>query len=283
MRSIKTAVALALALTFVVTETAESQSSWERRRETAAPPLVAFHSTAVANLPTAETLQKDTWQFEISHRFLPPFSDGSDAFFGLDGPVYYRLGLGYAPTSQLMITIARSNLEDNLDLQLKYKLISFGSSRTPVLVAVQGGAAWNSQVTRDLESDGRKAQYYAQLIANIRFSKTFAFGVIPTYLYNFAIYSEEVEHALTVGLVGQVNITNLLSIIGEWSIQKSGFHFPYDAATFGIELETGGHFFKIIATNSTRINPSQYTAGADEPFEPDNWRLGFCITRLLKF
>ena len=44
-----------------------------------------FHSVQSANLPTAETLAEDTWLFEISHRFLPPVSDGASALWGLDG------------------------------------------------------------------------------------------------------------------------------------------------------------------------------------------------------
>ena len=55
----------------------------------------------------------------------------------------------------------------------------------------------------------------------------------------------------------------------------------HDAGALGIELETGGHFFKIVVTNSIRLNQAQYLAGAFSPFEPGEWRLGFNITRLL--
>jgi hypothetical protein len=36
-------------------------------------------------------------------------------------------------------------------------------------------------------------------------------------------------------------------------------------------------------TNSLRTNPSQFLVGSEYAFEPDEWRLGFAITRLLRF
>ena len=59
--------------------------------------------------------------------------------------------------------------------------------------------------------------------------------------------------------------------------------FDYDAAACGIELETGGHVFKILLTNSVFLNPSQYLVGAEHRFKADEWRLGFNVTRILRF
>ncbi|MCK5653208.1 MAG: hypothetical protein KAJ42_17605, partial [Gemmatimonadetes bacterium] len=102
-------------------------------------------------------------------------------------------------------------------------------------------------------------------------------------LHNSVIDSEEVENSFSVGLYGQLYLTNVLSLAGEWNVSDPIAEFDYDAAAFGIELETGGHFFKILLTNSVFLNPSQYLVGAESPFEADEWRLGFNITRVLRF
>ena len=65
---------------------------FQRQEELTELPVTVFHSTQTANLPTAESLEAGEWLVEISHRFLPPVSDGSDSFWGLDGPIYNRLG-----------------------------------------------------------------------------------------------------------------------------------------------------------------------------------------------
>ena len=43
----------------------EQPRQWERRSEATQPPLTAFHSTQLINLPTAETLAGGEWQIAI--------------------------------------------------------------------------------------------------------------------------------------------------------------------------------------------------------------------------
>ena len=107
------------ALTVLIASTASAQDTgvgWQRASPPTQPPLRLFHSTQAISLPTAETLGKNVLQFEISHRFYPRFSDGFDYLYGLDGPVLMRLGLGYAPTDRMVITLARSNFGGNVDV-----------------------------------------------------------------------------------------------------------------------------------------------------------------------
>ena len=261
----------------------EPVRQWERRREATEPPPTAFHATDVIGLPTAETLARGEWQFEIYHRFLPAFSEGADAFWGLDGPVNMRLGLGYAPSDRVLVTIARSNLQDNLDLRLKWRALESRAGSVPLLVAIQGGAGWSTDVPDRDATDRGNVQYYGQLILNVAPSERLALGVVPSFLHNVLLDDDDLVSDLYWGLTGQVFLTDVFSVNAEWNVGKSRGEFSHDAGAFGIEMETGGHFFKIFVTNSVRLNPSQYLVGTDFDFSPDNWRLGFAITRLLRF
>lgn len=261
----------------------ERPRQWERSSEATRPPLVAFHSTQVVALPTAETLSKGEWQFEISHRFLPPVSDGSDALWGLDGPVNMRLGLGYAPSDRVLVTLARSNLLDNLDLQLKWRALELEAGPLPVLMALQAGAAWSSDVPERESGNKGNFQYYGQLVLNTLVADRLALGIVPSYLYNVLLEEVDPVHELYWGLYGQLFLSEVFSVNAEWNLGKGQEEFPNDAGAFGVELETGGHFFKIFLTNSVRLNPAQYLLGTDFTFDPDQWRLGFAITRLLRF
>ncbi len=261
----------------------EQPARFERRMEATQPPLTVFHSTQAINLPTAETLSKGEWQFEIAHRFLPAVSEGSDAFWGLDGPANMRLGLGYAPLDQLMITLARSNLMDNWDLRAKAKVFEHGEGPLPLLVAVQGGVSWSSEVPERDSGDPGNFQYYGQLIVNTKVGDRIAVGVVPSYLYNVLLDRIDPVQDLFWGFYGQLFLTDILSLNGEWASGDNGAELDHDAGSFGIELETGGHFFKVFLTNSVRLNPSQFLVGTDFNFEPGEWRLGFAITRLLRF
>lgn len=261
----------------------EARVAWSRGPRAAVDAPRVFHATAAVNLPTAETLQRGFYQFEISHRFLPPFSGGVDQLWGLDGPVHIRLGFGYGITDRVLVTLARSNLHDNVDLQLKYGGIGSSAGSVPLRLAFVGGAAWNTDVPGQSGTRSRDFQLYAQAVLNAGPASGWAVGVVPTFLYNPYLEGDKAERALTLGLYGQRYLGRLLSLLAEWNIAEARYTYRHDGFAFGIELETGGHFFKIVATNSEALNPSQYVIGTYDSAAPENWRLGFNITRLLKF
>lgn len=261
----------------------EPTTRWQRRGEATQPPLTVFHSTQAINLPTAETLAGGEWQFEISHRFRPAVSDGAEALWGLDGPVNMRLGLGYAPTNRLLLTVARSNLLDNWDLQAKMQALEFEAGPLPVLLALQAGAAWSSDVPERDSGDPGNFQYYGQLIVNTLVGDRLALGLVPSFVYNVLLDRIDPVQDLYWGVYGQLFVTDIFSLNAEWNLGENRAELGHDPGAFGVELETGGHFFKVFLTNSVRLNPSQYLVGTDFAFDPDEWRLGFSITRLLHF
>jgi hypothetical protein len=110
-----------------------------------------------------------------------------------------------------------------------------------------------------------------------------AIGLVPSYLHNVTLDVIDREWALGWGLNGQFFLTDVLSVVGEWRLGDEWLDTPFDPGAFGVELETGGHFFKLFLTNSLRLNPSQFLAGSEYEFEPGEWRLGFAITRLFRF
>lgn len=255
---------------------------WERRSAPTEAPVSVFHSTQGFNFPTAETLDRGEFQFEISHRFIPPVSDAENSLLGLDGPVNLRLGLGYALTDALTVTLQRSNREDNLDLNLKAQLWSRPSDRFPTMVGAQAGAAWNGELP-DAAPEPDPWQYYAMVIWNQGIGDQVAVGVIPAYLRNPDVMADEADNAFSLGLLGQWYIGERWSILGEWNFSEPWDENTYDAGSFGVELETGGHFFKLLLTNSVALNPTQFLTGTQYEFEPGEWRLGFNITRVFSF
>lgn len=248
-----------------------------------------FHSTQSANLPTAEMLGQGSWLFEISHRFFPPMSEGAEALWGLDGPALIRLGLTYQATDRLMLGIVRSNLDDNLGLDAKVWLAEADLGGGALKVAAAGGIAVNTGVNElsnpalgQLREDN-ETQVYAMLLANMLLGERVAVGVAPAYLRNPRLLDVESEDHFAVGLHGQAYLTDAMSILGEWIFTESIAGRENDSGTFGIELETRGHFFKLLVTNQTRLNPTQHLGGTANPFELDELRFGFNITRLLPF
>lgn len=243
-----------------------------------------FHSTQSANLQTTETLQKGNWLFEISHRFSPPISTGSRSLWGFDGPVNNRFGLAWAPANGLLVGVQRTNLEDNLELYGKARLLQGAAGSVPLAVAVMGGAAWNTEVAELQGAEDGEFQAYAQVIVNaLLFDGDVAIGVVPSWLYNPRLRDFEAFNSVAVGLAAQWYLTDAMSLLGEWIVTETVTDSENDSGTFGMEFETRGHFFKIVVTNQDRMQPTQYLGGSRNPFDADNLRLGFNITRLLPF
>ncbi len=287
MRVLSYIAAVILLLAPAAASAQEPPARWQRRGGPTEVPVTVFHSTQSANLPTAETLRKGEMLFEISHRFFPAISEGSNALWGLDGPVTNRLGLAYALTDHAMVGVLRSNLNDNLELNAKVRLLSAGRDAVPVMVGVMGGVAFNTGLPTDAGYDGNETQAYGQLIVNALVGGRLALGAVPTILHNPRIADADAGNAFVLGLNAQVYLSSMASLFGEWVLSPSNADFPDettmldDPATFGLELETGGHFFKLLVTNSTRLNPTQELEGTPYPFKPHDWRFGFNITRLL--
>lgn len=248
-----------------------------------------FHSTQSANLHTAEMLRPDSWLFEISHRFFPPVSEGADALWGIDGSAFIRLGLTYQVSERLMLGLVRTNLQDNLGLDARVGIGSAELGGATLKLAAAGGVAVNTDVNEvsnpsqgQLREDN-EVQLYGQLLVNALLGERLAVGVAPSYLRNPRLLDVESENALALGLHAHAYLSDAVSLFGEWIVSESIPSRQNDSGTFGVQFETRGHFFKLLFTNQTRPNPTQYLGGSPHPFELDELRFGFNITRLLPF
>lgn len=261
----------------------EPPVTWERRQAPARVPVTVFHATQSANLPTAETLRRGEWLFEVSHRFAPAISGGADVLWGLDGPVVNRLGLAYALTDRAMVGILRSNLRDNVELGGKVRVAEGEGDDLAWMLAFAGGVAWNTEIPDAPGFDGSEMQARAQVVADVRVGERLALGLVPAVLRNPRIEDVDGETGLAVGAHAQLYLTSLVSVFTEWVATGSRPGLEHDAGTMGVELETGGHFFRLVVTNQTRMNPTQMLAGTPNRFTPRQLRLGFNVTRLLSF
>jgi hypothetical protein len=264
-----------------VYETSAQESKWKRRIVPNKLKTQLFHSTQSINLPTSETLQKGDLFFEISHRFIPTIKSGSKELWGFDGPANIRLALGYAFSDNSILTLGRSNLDNNFDLSFKHFLFESKIFSLPLTSSLLIGGSWNSDVNYSYENDFDLFQFYGQLIFNTMIEKKLGIGLVPSYLYNSHVQCKTTEYSFTLGSYMQFYFNDMYSFIVEWNPTVTGWRQDYNPVSFGFEIETGGHFFKIILTNSSDLNASQFLAGADKKFSDGDLRFGFNIIRIL--
>ena len=202
--------------------------------------------------------------------------------FGIDGPVNMRLSLAYGLSNKMMVTLGRSNVTDNLDLTFKYKALQIRNRHFPLLFGFEAGVAHNSQVSKALSDEGKKGQFFGQMSVNTLLWKKLGLAVVPSYLFNSYIYCTDSQYSFTLGSAIQFYVSPYLSLLAEWNPTVSGWRRYHNTVAVAFEIETGGHFFKIILTNNAMLNTAHHLAGADLNFASGDWRLGFMITRLIK-
>jgi len=261
-----------------------------------------FAPTQSATLPTAAPSSAGHVHIEISHRF-GYLSGGASDLWGLDGFVLNRLGLAVSPHDHLTIGILRSNSFDNLEFNTRFTGLTLDAAGGSFEFAAQAGVAWNLQVEagddhaghqhgtnmdaghrHDDTADPNEMQAYVQAIANTIFADRLALGVVPTLLWNPRIQDHDPETTVSVGVHGQLYLDRMWSIFGEWIFSEARKDQEYDSGSFGVEIRTRGHFFKLVVTNQHQMNPTQTLAGAAEDFfDLGSWRFGFNIQRRLRF
>ena len=132
----------------------------------------------------------------------------------------------------------------------------------------------------DETAEANEMQAYGQVIANAMFASRLALGVVPTLLWNPRIEEHDREATISVGVNGQLYLDQRWSLFGEWIFSEAREDQMYDSGSFGAEVRTSGHCFKLLVTNQHQMNPIQTLAGAAEDFlDPASWRFGFNVQR----
>lgn len=275
-----------------------AQSKW-KKPEVKETDFTLFKSTQALNHQTAEVVYQGEIFYGISHRFLGSISEGFDTFFGMDGGAVMRTKLGYGITDNMFITLGRTSrgsinsARRIYDLEMKYKLWSNKDLPIPLIISAFGLVSYTDDIATPINAPAdysvdinNKMQYVGQIIINTKLFDRIGIGFNPTFLYNsLCACVDETKSSFTLGSYIQYYFgDDMTSVVFESNNTLSGFRGDglreyYDSYAMGLELETGGHFFKLLVGNNTNLNLTQYLVGSPQEFTLDNLHFGFQITR----
>ncbi|SEK50580.1 hypothetical protein SAMN04487910_0680 [Aquimarina amphilecti] len=244
-----------------------------------------FKGTRILNGHSIENRNKGTLEFMISHRF-GRVNLGADELYGLDQS-NIRFAFEYGLSNDIMIGVGRSSFDKTYDGFIKYKFLkqSLGEKSFPFTASLFSSIAYRTLKDFDPENEpsfSQKLSYVSQILIARKFSSGFSLQITPTYIHRNSVKINEDPHDIfAVGIGSRLKLTKRISINGEYyytvnplkSIEAS------NSLAFGVDIETGGHVFQIILSNSiTMIEKSFITESTDDFFEGDI-HLGFNISR----
>jgi hypothetical protein len=242
-----------------------------------------FKATQIINTPTVEAPGKGGLQFLIMHRF-GRINEGGYALFGLDNAVI-RFGLDYGINDRFSIGVGRSSLEKTYDASFKWKMLRQAENKLPVSVSLYELLTRTTLRVTDkpyFTGKYRNAYESALLIAR-KFSPRLSLQAAPIWLhYNLVPTSRDQNDVFAFSFGGRMKLTKRMSINAEYNLlptdQLPGTDI-FHSLSFGIDLETGGHVFQLIFSNSDGMIGPYYLGKTTGSWGNGDIFFGFNISR----
>lgn len=245
-----------------------------------------FKATRVINGQSVELTPERELSFVIQHRF-GEVGGGIYELWGLDQSTI-RFGLEYGVFSWLNVGLGRSSYKKTYDGYLKAKVLrqQTGKLAIPVTVTLFSSLAvttlkWDQPDLPDYFSS--RLYYTNQLLIARKFGNAVSIQLSPSYVHrNLVETPQDQNDVFAVGLSGRVKLTNRISINAEYFYQTEGFNksVTFDAMSIGIDLETGGHVFQFLITNSKGMIDPYFIAETTGDISKGGIFLGFNINRV---
>jgi hypothetical protein len=243
-----------------------------------------FKAQHIVNAQTVESPANGNLTFVIQHRF-GAINSGSYNFFGLDNATL-RLGLDYGITDDLDVGIGRSSYLKTYDGYVKYKILRQTEGRQmPVSVSLLGTITNFTQDITDetFLSTKYRTAYSTELLIARKISSALSLQVTPAFVYyNYVPTAEDKNGVFAVGLGGRMKISRRMSINAEYDIVPGGQVVSrpvHNSFSLGWDIETGGHVFQLVFSNSQSMVPTQYLTQTTGTWGNGDIYFGFNISR----
>ena len=245
-----------------------------------------FKGTRILNGHSVENRKKQELEFIISHRF-GRVNLGFDELFGLD-QANIRFAFEYGLNDNLTIGIGRSSFEKTFDSFLKYSLIhqTKGEKSFPFAISLFGSIAAKTikdYPPTDKRTFAESLFYVGQVLIARKVSSDFSVQLTPTYIHRNTVKIAEDPHDIyALGFGSRLKISKRVSLNSEYfyAFNESMSINARNSLAFGVDIETGGHVFQLILSNSITMIEKSFIAETTGNFFGGDIHFGFNLSRI---
>lgn len=245
----------------------------------------SFKGTYILNTPSVENIGKGVLQVMIMHRF-GKISDGAYQLFGLDNATI-RLGFDYGITDRLMVGIGRSSFEKTYDASAKYQLLRQSTDgKMPLSVSLNAGLSYMTLKFADKNylNATYRTSYFTQVLIARKFSPAVSLQLTPSLLhYNLVPETADHNTVLVLGAGGRLKLTKRMSVNAEYNYllpDQVVSAKVYSSLSAGLDIETGGHVFQFVFSNSQGLVPTNFLGRTADSWGKGGIYFGFNISRV---
>lgn len=247
-----------------------------------------FKSTRIMNGHSIERMPPGQLDFRISHRF-GTLNSGPYEFFGLDqSNVHFSLEYGILPW--LMVGAGRGSYEKTFDGFTKLTLLrqSSGARFMPVSVSIMSSVALKSLKWADPSRTNyfsSRLSYVHQVLIARKINQGFSVQITPTFVHrNMTTTELDPNDLFAVGGGGRMKLTKRISLNAEYYYLLNPKTYMsqkvYNPLSVGFDIETGGHVFQLLFTNSLAMIEKGFIGETTGSWGHGDVHFGFNISRV---
>ena len=241
----------------------------------------AFKALQIVTGQSTKLAAKKEWYIVVAHRF-GDISTGFKNFFGLDD-ASTKLGAIYGVTDWLSLNLSRETNQKTFELGGKYKLLK-QNENFPVDVVGYNVLALNTDLDKDNYPGlhfGDRLSYLTQALISRRFDDNLSLQLTPSYIHK-NLYDPNIEdkNQFLTGLGGRYKISKRISINAEYFVNFDNHSFYKNPLSLGMDIETGGHVFQLVFSNSQLNSDIGYLSNAVGNWGKGHIYFGFNLYRV---
>lgn len=250
-----------------------------------------FKSTRIVNGHSIERMKKNQLEFRVSHRF-GQLNEGSYNLWGLDQGTIH-LALEYGLTDWLELGMGRSTYEKTFDGYAKVSLLrqSIGAKNVPVHLSFLTSTEVISLNTNQAMKDYfySRMSFVQQILVARKINESLSLQLTPTYIHRNLVPTElERNDLFACGIGGRYKLSKRVALNVEYYYvyRANSSSLPityYNPLSVGVDIETGGHVFQIMLTNSQAMREGGFIGKTTGNWSDGGIHLGFNISRVFSF
>jgi len=241
-----------------------------------------FSTSRIGLAQSVMATPKDEFHLIVQHRFGEISGDVNN-FFGLDY-ASTSLGFEYGIFNWLSASIGRSMSVQTYDLGLKAVMLKQNGNKIPVSLSwyvsflenTSQGSDWTGH-----DSFGSRLSFVNQLFI-ARNQGVLSFQVSPLWVHsNYEFRTDGPLDLFAIDLDTRIRLSETFGLIAEYIPVMTGADLTLtNPFTVGLDINTGGHQFQLIFSNSQGTNEKEILANTAGSWSKGHIYFGFNLTRV---
>ena len=257
--------------------------------------LSAFKAHKIINGQSTKQSSENELFLYVAHRF-GSINGGIKTLFGLD-IANTKIEMFYGISDNFQVGFSRESLKKTYTINFKNKITS-QEYNFPLNISIYNSFNYNSSDFLapgvDLSFSDRSI-FLSQLLMSNRISEKLSFQLTPSFIkrnYNeerilfengvpvFTTFNREYNYALGLGASYKINKRTALNLEYFANLNRVENSPNSDAISVGIDIETGGHVFQLIFSNTQSIDDVSVILDAEGDWTKRQIFFGFNILRI---